>query len=383
MDTKPKLYLVWMFLLVLLGILVGYLSIKGIVFAYDVIFNQNEKISIFKEEIQGNSDTQREIAKEILRRSTTEQFLNIGFVGDIIPGTNASSDIFIHTKEYTEKPDLMIGNFEGVVTTHTYQKCKIDSLKCFAFNGDSTFLKFLDEASFDVLNLANNHSNDYGEVGKEDTRANIHEAGMIASGMKNKITYLKGKNMRVGVVGFSNYFYTSDMNSTKNVTDIVSEAEQNTDIVIVIFHGGGEGEQYTNITNDTEWYLGENRGNPKAFAHSAIDAGADIVLGSGPHILRGMEWYKDRLIAYSLGNFASASPVSTYGKAKISAMLDISLKKNGSFISGSIISLELKTNGIPYRDIDNTAIININSLSKEDFGEYGVVLNPLGEILKI
>ena len=81
-------------------------------------------------------------------------------------------------------------------------------------------------------------------------------------------------------------------------------AAEGADLVVVNMHGGAEGSDKTHVTHGTEWFLGENRGDPCRFSHAVIDAGADLVVGHSPHVLRGMEWYKGRLIAYSIGNFA-------------------------------------------------------------------------------
>ena len=90
------------------------------------------------------------------------------------------------------------------------------------------------------------------------------------------------------------------------------------DIVIVSFHGGAEGSEYTNITKKTEIFLGENRGNPYEFSRVAIDAGADVIFGHGPHVTRSMDIYKNRFIAYSLGNFATYARMSLYRSKRFS-----------------------------------------------------------------
>lgn len=171
------------------------------------------------------------------------------------------------------------------------------------------------------------------------------------------------------------------MNNPEALQKIIVEAKQNADIVVVIFHGGGEGIKYSHTQNNTEWYLKENRGNVRDFAHSSIDMGADIVFGSGPHVLRGIEEYKNKFIAYSLGNFSSANIFSTNSSPKTSAMIEVAFNKDGSLVSGIIYPLEIDKFGIPHLDLNNTGISIINDLSKEDFGKQGVFLNDFGSII--
>src|SRR4030095_15829296 len=108
------------------------------------------------------------------------------------------------------------------------------------------------------------------------------------------------------------------------------------DIVVVSFHGGAEGAAFQNVPQRTEMFLGEQRGNLPLFAHTVIDAGARVVLGHGPHVLRGMEIYKDRLIAYSMGNFATYGWFSLRNETALTAILEARLASDGRFFGGQI-----------------------------------------------
>jgi hypothetical protein len=196
----------------------------------------------------------------------TKENRSIGFVGDIVPEMNASYNMFSEIPSYTEDPDIMIGNLEGVVSDNTYTKCNLGSSNCFSFNGG------------------------------------------------------------------------------------------------------------------TEWYLGENRGDVRTFAHNAIDAGADVVLGSGPHVLRDVEKYKNKLIAYSLGNFLPADKLTNNDSSKNSAMIEITFNKDADLIGGTVIPFEIDNSGVPHYDLSKTSISVINELSKKDFGESGVSIDDFGTI---
>jgi hypothetical protein len=160
----------------------------------------------------------------------------------------------------------------------------------------------------------------------------------------------------------------------------VSEFAATHDIVIVTFHGGAEGASMMHVPFAEEEYYGEPRGDVARFSRSMVDAGADLVLGHGPHVVRGMERYKDRLIAYSLGNFATYYGISVDGVKGIAPILIATLDEEGRFIEGEIIStVQLRPDG-PSIDEDRRALSLIRGLSIEDFGDPGLTFHPDGRI---
>ena len=112
-------------------------------------------------------------------------------------------------------------------------------------------------------------------------------------------------------------------------------------------HAGAEGSGAAHVTDRDEYYLGEDRGNAEAFAHMAIDAGASLVIASGPHVLRGMQFYKHHLIAYSLGNFAGYGNFSTGGDLAVSVILRVTLSSAGRFERARIYPIQLTRDGQP------------------------------------
>ena len=118
------------------------------------------------------------------------------------------------------------------------------------------------------------------------------------------------------------------------------KAAAQADIVVVAMHAGAEGSGATHVPHGTETFLGENRGDSRRFSHAVIDAGADLVVGSGPHVIRGLERYHGRLIAYSLGNFAGYKNFGTGGTLSLSAILRVELRGDGAFVGGTWISLQ-------------------------------------------
>ena len=120
---------------------------------------------------------------------------------------------------------------------------------------------------------------------------------------------------------------TIDINDHKNAISLVQKLDSLCDIVIVSFHGGAEGANHTHITRNNEIFLGENRGNPYKFSRDVIDAGADIVFGHGPHVTRAIDIYKDRFIAYSLGNFATYGRFNLNGVSGIAPIVKVFVNK--------------------------------------------------------
>src|SRR5262249_36006231 len=153
-------------------------------------------------------------------------------------------------------------------------------------------------------NQANNHAFDYGPLGWHATREALKRAHVKSTGAPGEIVYTTRSHTRIALAGYSTYPWSGDMNNLELVRANVAEMARLADIVIVFMHAGGEGAAFTHVPRGPEEAFGEPRGDSRAFAHQAIDAGADLVLGSGPHVLRGVERYKGRLIAYSLGDLA-------------------------------------------------------------------------------
>jgi hypothetical protein len=131
----------------------------------------------------------------------------------------------------------------------------------------------------------------------------------------------------------------------------------------------------------SEYFLGENRGNAMEFAHRVIDAGADLVLGSGPHVLRGMEWYHGRLIAYSLGNFLGNGTLSIGGILGVSGILHVTLKTNGAWVGGDLTPIRLVSPGVPAIDSAEQAHGVVRDQSREDFGPNGMRVTRTGVLL--
>ena len=239
----------------------------------------------------------------------------------------------------------------------------------------------LKAAGFTVLNDANNHFHDFGAAGEAQTVRSIHAAGLVQTGLPGQITRVTVKGVPVAFVAFAPYDYTASLLDLPAARALIRQAARTARIVVVYMHAGAEGDGADHVTGREEIYLGEDRGNPEEFAEMAIRAGADLVFGSGPHVLRGMEIYRDRLIAYSLGNFSGFHNFATDGVLGASAVLHVSVDKDGAFRSGRIASVRLVEAGHPVLDPSDEGAHLIAELSHEDLGKTAVRVDDDGRIL--
>ncbi len=281
------------------------------------------------------------------------------------------------------KGDFVFGNLEGTLTdVSDSPKCGgAPSGDCYAFRTPPSYARDLAAAGFTVMNDANNHSYDFGQEGLEQTIVALHKAGIAQDGLPGEITVVKAGGEKVAFLGFAPYSNTASLLDLPAARALIRKATKRAQIVVVAIHAGAEGTAAQHLTGGEEEYLGEDRGDPEAFAKMAVRAGADLVLGSGPHVLRAMEIYRGRLIAYSLGNFSGFHNFATEGVLGASAVLHVTLDPDGAFRSGRIASVRLVEAGRPVPDPRGEGARIIARLSGEDLGGAAVRVGGSGRIL--
>lgn len=313
-------------------------------------------------------------------------------VGDIMLGTNYPNnsylppcdgkDILAPIKEIISKGDVSFGNLEGVLLTGegVVKKCSNPEV-CYAFKMPDHYANYLVDAGFNLLSLANNHIRDFGDIGTANTIKILNELGIPHAGLEEcPYTTFEKDGIRYGFAAFAPNIGTVKINDYVNAKKIISHLDTISDIVIISFHGGAEGSKAKHITRKTEMYLGENRGNPYEFARMAIDAGADVVLGHGPHVTRAIDIYKNRFIAYSLGNFATYGRFNLSGPNGIAPIIELNLSVDGSFVSGKIYSTKQLGRGGPAIDNQNAALKEIQVLTQTDIPECLLNIDSDGTI---
>ncbi len=310
--------------------------------------------------------------------------ISIAAVGDTMLGSTPelppSPATYLAAMRADLRADIVFGNLEGTLTDATSSKCAPKTKHCFAFRAPPDLASDLRAAGFTVMNNANNHSYDFGPAGQADTVAALHAAGIAQTGLPGEITVVGAGGLRVALLGFAPYSDTASLLDLSAARALIERADALGDIVVVAIHAGAEGTDAQHVTGAEETYVGEDRGNAEAFAHMAVGAGADLVLGSGPHVLRGMEIYHRRLIAYSLGNFAGYHNFGLDGVLGDSAVLHVRLSATGAFRSGRISSVRLVDAGMPVPDAAGTGAGLIAELSRDDLGARAIRVTPAGRI---
>ncbi len=304
--------------------------------------------------------------------------LTILWVGDTTPGSSwglpagDGEGLFSAVKARLQGADIAVGNLEGTLAGGGSSKCGAAPSNasgiCFAFRAPARYARGLRRSGFDVMNMANNHAMDFGPRVYWGTVRALRAQHLRRTGAPGLITVVRRHGTRVAFLGFSAYHWTNPIGDLRRVRALVHRARSRADVIVVLMHAGGEGEGQTHVPHGAEIAFGENRGKTRAFAHTAIDAGADLVLGSGPHVVRGVERYHRRLIAYSLGNFASDGVFASGSVASLSAMLEVRIDGQGHVLTGRWKSLRLVARGTPVPDPAHASLRLVRDLSRADFG---------------
>lgn len=330
--------------------------------------------------------------------------ITIAAVGDIMLGSTSINETFLPPNDGRDSlkavtpilaaADIAFGNLEGpLVDGGVSTKCPLPKplkpgeaakpVRCFAFRSPTRYGKYLLDAGFDVLSIANNHASDFGDQGRASTRKVLDGLGIAHAGGDRAglaMTVVESKGRKIAFIGFAHNAINPNVNELDAAAQLVRSAKKKADIVVVSFHGGAEGENAQNVLRATEIFVGEKRGNLPLFAKTVVDAGADLVLGHGPHVLRGMEIYKDRLIVYSMGNFATYGMFNLKGPQGLTGIFEIKLASDGKFLGGKIHAGKQLGRGMPELDKSGEAGRKIRLLSQADFPATAPKIDDNGAI---
>lgn len=316
--------------------------------------------------------------------------VSIAAVGDIMLGTDYPENIlpdddgtgFLRqVTPILSAADIAFGNLEGVLLDggEPVKQCG-NSSRCFLFRTPTRYAAYLAAAGFDLMSLANNHARDFGEAGRDSSMAALDAVGIRHSGREGTWAEVTVRGVRIAMIAFAPNVGANSLNDHDIAVGRVRELAATHDIVIVSFHAGAEGEGAETLPFGREYYAGEDRGDSVLFAHAMIDAGADLLLGHGPHVPRAVELYRDRLIAYSLGNFATYYGISVEGNRGIAPILTVQLAADGRFRGGRIVStIQLRPDG-PSPDPDGRAAALIRELTAAAFPDGDLVIDADGRI---
>jgi len=310
-----------------------FLVVALLVGSYYLHSSKNQEIS--------NSQTQGE--KEFLdflsqkkKLPQASEEVSLVAVGDIsysrgveriVKKQNDINYPFLKIHDYLKSADLVFGNLETPIT----QGSEIPDFEMI-FRSNPGTEQALKQAGFSILSLANNHTPNFGEKGLKDTFNFIENAGIkyVGAGQNGQEAYqpvyIEKKGIKFAFLAYNDAdvvpaYYEASANRAgtafmriDKMTEAVNEAKQKADFVIISMHAGIE-------------YAGKPNNSQANFAHAAIDAGADLVIGHHPHVLQTLEKYKGKYIFYSLGNFVFDQPQSKETKEDLA--IKIYFAKNG------------------------------------------------------
>ncbi len=323
-------------------------------------------------------------------------------VGDVMIGSNFPTPILNPKLTRNVDPKAVLGarlarilkdgprkvvfaNIEG--TIHNLKgpskHCSNPRL-CFVFRMPPYYARILRRVGFSLGSMANNHGGDFLLGGRKATyraltHAGIKAAGADLPGMRTAVLKLPDGTR----IGFTAFGHNPGLLRTTNyaqVKRVIRGLARRSDIVVVSFHGGAEGMTATRVPRRTEIFLGENRGNVYKFAHTAVDAGADVVFGQGPHVPRAIEVYKHRFIAYSLGNFWTYGRFNLRSTAGLAPIADVTVDGKGRLVALRIRSAHQVGRGVPRYDPSGAAMRAIARFTKRDFPHTRLTFHKDGRV---
>lgn len=311
--------------------------------------------------------------------------LSIVAVGDMMLGSafpsklNLPPDDAINSFAAVDtflKGDIVFGNLEGCfLNSGNSNKCKgINPNNCYAFRMPERYAGIYKKAGFNVLSIANNHVGDFDAKGRKNTARLLDSLQIHYAGQLNKpFELFEIDSIKYAFCAFAPNENTVSIKNIDSAKALVAALKKQADIVIVSFHGGGEGARFEHVTRKTEIFFKENRGNVYAFAHAVIDAGADVVLGHGPHVTRAVEVYNNKFIAYSLGNFCTYGMFSLKGPNGFAPLLQLKINRKGDFLYADVVSVKQdKVNRLTL-DESHAAFDKMKTLTDIDFAGHNLI----------
>lgn len=323
------------------------------------------------------------VTPQIPRRPPTPVPVTVVATGDIVLGSTpfvppADGQGFFADIQTDLAGDVVVGNLEGVLVGGEAAGCARVPRDCESFRIPPAFASGIAATGFTILSLAGDHADDAGAAGLRQTVDALTEVGVGHTGREGQITIQRVAAVDVAIVGFGTTAGAASVTDIASARRLVRRASRLADLVVVSMHAGGEGADRRHVVRGVERYLGENRGDVVRFGHAVVDAGADLVVGHGPRVLRGMEWYRGRLIAYSLGSLSGYRVVELGGPLSVGGILRVTLGSDGHFESGRLVATRVAASGRPALDVTEAAHGVVRTLSLEDFGERAVGLSADG-----
>lgn len=334
---------------------------------------------------QAQADRRAASAPDSVDTAAKGRMLSFAAAGDVMMGTDLRKGaaglapgngevLFEGVDEWFRQADVAFLNLEGPLADDLPQtKCSATSKHCYAFATPTRYVQALVDMGVDVASIANNHANDLGPAGMDSTMRTLDAVGIEHAGRYGDVARLERNGVVIGLVAAHSGSCCLNVNNPEEVAAAIREVDEWADIVVLSFHGGAEGAQHRHVPGKLEIGYGEKRGDVKLLARTAVDAGADLVLGHGPHVLRAMEVYRERLVVYSMGNFCGYKQFGTGGGyGGTSMVVEAKLAENGVLVAGRIRPVALDGESKPRPDPNGAAIRQVRELTEADFPDTGV-----------
>jgi hypothetical protein len=315
--------------------------------------------------------------------------ITVAAVGDVMMGSdypsprlpkNGGRDLLAEAAPFFKTADIALANLEGpLLEGGEPAKIAVEG-RSYLFRTPPSYAENLKQAGISMVSLANNHALDFGRPGLASTKRALDKAGVSYSSKGGEIAEFLVRGVRVGVLSLSFGAPPRSIVHPAQALGEIAQAARRYDILILSIHAGAEGRGALHVVPGMERYLNEQRGDLIRFAHDAIDRGAALVIGHGPHVPRALELYRGRLIAYSLGNFATFCGVSVAGESGYAPILTAELAPDGSFLKGELHSFQQKPRSAPRPDRRLRAGRLMQRLSAEDFPDSGLRFGKAGQI---
>ena len=333
---------------------------------------------------------QQALEQRVPSRPIHVEKISLVAVGDIMLGTDFPENrlppeqgpsLLSGVTSALRDADITFGNYEGTLLDggEAAKECK-NPQHCYVFRTPTRFVPWLTAAGFDVMSLANNHARDFGDEGRQASMQALDAAGIYHSGLEGDIASWEVGGLRVALIAYAPFRGAHNPLEIDLARTQIAALATNHDLVLVSMHMGAEGEEATRLPFAEEYFHGERRGDSVAFARAVVDAGADLVIGHGPHVPRAIELYRERLIAYSLGNFCTYYGINVRGLNGLAPILRIEMAADGRFLAGEITSARQVRPGGPQLDASHEAARMIAALTQLDFPHTPLEISATGRI---
>ncbi|HSG81289.1 MAG TPA: CapA family protein [Gemmatimonadota bacterium] len=306
-------------------------------------------------------------------------------VGFRVPPFPDPDSLLAPLRPLVNDADVILLNIEGAIGEGPApRKCREGSTTCYAFRQPSyvtgAIRRFAGDAEA-VGNVANNHASDAGPDGWHTGIGHLRDAAVHVTGADTLATVIVTPDGdTLAVLGFSTFVSGPDARQLRAVRRHVARAFARYGRVVVSVHMGGEGRDAQRTRDVTERFLGEDRGNPVAFARVAAESGASLVIGHGPHVLRAAEWRGDALVFYSLGNLLTYGPFNFRQPMDKGGFACATLDRAGRVLEASFRSTYQVQPGLAYPDAQERGAALVDSLGRLDFPVTGGRVSADGHV---